>query len=888
MGTLDTGTYDPEPALREVVDTVRGRCERSNQTLNERNQRDFVVRVATVCGWAPAGTVPVLLAALNDPHGPYDLAPPQIALLPEATRQAELVAAAVADLAGDTADTERRAAAALTVIDQLPRLAYRRETPWDHARGRAWERAKQLVAAQPTPVRQVVFDALAVPEEGIDGRGKLIRAACSGGGLDGTLWLERLGGQAWLGFGGWSALLVAFTWESIEAAEAADRTNPAALAAWRRTRIERSLDDLGADADRMWPVPNVGERWADRAIADIEAMPAERRSAWQALLVHCPAGADRAKPTAAWRRQAQHLLDAVGRSEFAARVDEWLPLVGQARTLPLRMTTCCPGHLADMSPRTIDRYNVGLLWGLIWMRVMCPPSEESLRGLGQIAERAASKIPGHGPASPKLANVAVAALVDTDHPGALAHLARLSSRLTYKSTLRLVEKGLTAHAEALGVGRDDVEEMALPGFGLPLADKLGDCSYELELRGVDAVLVWRTAEGRVVKAPPARVRAEHGDEVKELKGTVADVAGTLVATRDRLEGLLRRDRSWTVEQWRDRFLDHPLARTLARRLIWTVGGVACCWGGDALRTVDGTVLDPAADATVRLWHPVLDPTEVLPWRAFLARHEITQPFKQAHREQYLLTDAERATGTYSNRFAAHIVQQHRLNALLSRRGWSYVQHRNDGASYDLPWLALPDWGLRAQLNVAGIEDRDDGVFDTMGTDQLWFVRGEHTPVPLEEVPAVVLSEVMRDVDLFVATAGVGADPNWYDGGPAGRYRDYWAQTSFGDLTPTAQTRRDVLAELIPRLGIADRCTVTDRFLDVRGDLHTYRIHCGSGNILIAPDDRYLCIIPASAKAREPELFLPFEGDNRLAEIISKALLLAADKKIKDPVILRQL
>jgi hypothetical protein len=76
---------------------------------------------------------------------------------------------------------------------------------------------------------------------------------------------------------------------------------------------------------------------------------------------------------------------------------------------------------------------------------------------------------------------------------------------------------------------------------------------------------------------------------------------------------------------------------------------------------------------------------------------------------------------------------------------------------------------------------------------------------------------------------------------------------------------------------------------VRGDLHTYRIHCGSGNILIAPDDRYLCIIPESAKrAKESELFLAFEGDGRLSEIINKALLLAADTKIKDPVILHQL
>ncbi|MEU8182104.1 DUF4132 domain-containing protein [Micromonospora sp. NPDC049047] len=747
----------------------------------------------------------------------------------------------------------------------------------------------QLLAAQPVPVRQALFDEWTVPGQDSNQLYGRIRALLSGGGLTGSGWLDRLGGQAWLGFGRWSRLLVTFTRESLRTEYLAGRSHPAALATWRRTRIEFSFRDMGDEDAAMWPTVNVGEKWADRAIAEIEAMSEERRSRWQALLSHCLLGADKARPTAAWQKSARALLDAVGVDEFTDRLDDWLPLVGLPRSLPLRMTTCCPGHIDDFPPRLADRHNVGVLWGLLWMRAMCPPSEETLRSLGHIAERAARKVPGHGPSSPKLANVAVAVLVDTEHPAALAQLARLASRLTYKSTLRIVEKGLTKHAEALGVGREDVEEMALPGFGLPLADKLGDCAYELEVRGIDAVVVWRNADGKVVKAPPAQVRKEHGEELKELKATVTDVGVTLIATRDRLEGLLRRDRTWTVEQWRERFLDHPLARTLARRLIWSVDGVACCWSGDALRTADDTVFEPTADATVRLWHPVDDPTSAPAWRDFLARHAITQPFKQAHREQYLLTDAERATGTYSNRFAAHIVRQQRLNALLSRRGWSYVQHRDNGASYDAPWVALADWGLRAELNIAGISDASvDGVFDTMVTDQLWFARDGRTPVPLEEIPPVVLSEVMRDVDLFVAAAGVGNDPNWFDGGPQGRYRDYWSQNSFGDLTPTAQTRREVLAELIPRLAIGSRCTVTDRFLEVRGDLHTYRIHCGSGNILIAPEDRYLCIIPDSAKAKEPEMFLPFEGDSRLAEIISKALLLAADKKIKDPVILRQL
>lgn len=35
----------------------------------------------------------------------------------------------------------------------------------------------------------------------------------------------------------------------------------------------------------------------------------------------------------------------------------------------------------------------------------------------------------------------------------------------------------------------------------------------------------------------------------------------------------------------------------------------------------------------------------------------------------LLTDAERRTGTYSNRFAAHVLRQHQFSNLCAARGW---------------------------------------------------------------------------------------------------------------------------------------------------------------------------------------------------------------------------
>jgi len=60
--------------------------------------------------------------------------------------------------------------------------------------------------------------------------------------------------------------------------------------------------------------------------------------------------------------------------------------------------------------------------------------------------------------------------------------------------------------------------------------------------------------------------------------------------------------------------------------------------------------------------------------------------------------------------------------------------------------------------------------------------------------------------------------------------------------------------------------------------------------LMEPNDQYLCIVPARGEGRmgKDRLFVPFEGDQTLAIILSKAFLLAEDKKITDSTITRQL
>ncbi len=287
--------------------------------------------------------------------------------------------------------------------------------------------------------------------------------------------------------------------------------------------------------------------------------------------------------------------------------------------------------------------------------------------------------------------------------------------------------------------------------------------------------------------------------------------------------------------------------------------------------------------------------DVLAWRRRLATLGIVQPFKQAHREIYLLTEAERQTEVYSNRFAAHLLRQHQFKALCDQRGWRY-QLMGDWDSHNTPTRMLPARDLAVEYWVNAVDDSAEtalGVYAVIATDQVRFTGlDNNAPRALADIPPLVFSELMRDVDLFVGVASVGNDPDWVDGGPQGDFREYWNAYAFGDLSQSAMTRADILATLLPNLAIADRCQLADRFLIVRGNLRTYKIHLGSTNILMEPNDQYLCIVAGRGRSdgssAVERLVLPFEGDTALSLILSKAFLLAADDKIADPTILRQI
>lgn len=648
------------------------------------------------------------------------------------------------------------------------------------------------------------------------------------------------------------------------------------------------------------PGIEAGEAWSNAAVEDLNRMPTEERQRWCRLLQHCQQ-AESSKPTLKWTKKSKECVEAVGHEKLKAQLLPWFELVALPR--PVHREPRQPQYEPDPDQLIADVNSV-ILKGLVWA---CAEWEDAeiTRAVSRLAQVCFKKVRNLGARCPRIGNACLYSLSVTSTDEAAAELTRLNQMVKQPSARKLIGKSLDKAAELTGQTREDLEESTVPTYGLDgegcLKQVFGDFTAECHISGPDALqLRWRKADGNVQKSVPAEVKEQHAPDLKAFKRTIQDIEKMLPAQRQRLERLMATEREWEFGKWRERYLDHALLAHLARRLIWHFRGAdqksAGIWLGGKIVDLQDRPIDWLSPQTrVRLWHPLGQEVETVSnWRRWLESHQIAQPFKQAHREIYILTDAEVQTGTYSNRFAAHIIRQHQFAALAKERGWTYRLMGNFD-SHNVPTLILPRWDLAVEFWVespGGQESASDsGIFLHIATDQVRFCDMTGTARPLHEVPALIFSEVMRDVDLFVGVCSIGNDPAWQDRGEGGQFGGYWQRFAFGDLSVPAKTRREVLERLLPRLKIAGQCELHDKFLVVRGSLRTYKIHLGSSNILMEPNDRYLCIVPDRSRATTldgKQVFLPFEGDNTLAVILSKAFMLADDGKIKDQSILNQI
>lgn len=662
-----------------------------------------------------------------------------------------------------------------------------------------------------------------------------------------------------------------------------------------RTRIDKIL---AAHAEQTSDVPEYlglgGDNFGRQLERRRKLLEPDAADTWNTIF-NLAGSAIGAKPTKKFEKSLNELKKLLGKENLRVYLHDFLETAVSA---PITEVNKWPPKIY------YSDQNTALVKGLVWMSIG-DRDNKTVHLVADLCEKCMKKIPACGIASQAVANACFLYLEATPGADVAARLSRLALMIRQKTVKERIQRAISDKAEAAGLSPTALEERVVPEFGLSAGQKtiaFKDYTLDIVLDGPGAVTqTWRRADGSPQKSKPRIFGTNAALKAKfdTVKKEIGDLKKTATGQRNRIDRLFAEDVCWSAEDFLSFYINHPLVGVLARRLIWDFEQddgtfLPALFENDKWHQVDGCEVDPRKAKSVRLWHPVESEIDtVLGWRRRLTELGIVQPTKQAYREVYLLTDAERETKTYSNRMAGHLVKQHQMSNLMAARGWTYqlMGGFDDGLDGQNATKVFSTSPLRAEYlihkNWADENINDMGMMTCVGTDQLRFCDQDNNPVAIMDVPIRLLSETMRDADLFVGVASIGNDPLWRDQGPLPGVREYWDSYAFGVLDAFAETRKEALEAILPRLKISEQAHIDGKYLVVDGKLNTYRIHLGSSNVLISPNDQFLCIVPTT-HGDVSSVNLPFEGDTRLSVILSKAFLLAQDDKITDRIILEQL
>ena len=361
---------------------------------------------------------------------------------------------------------------------------------------------------------------------------------------------------------------------------------------------------------------------------------------------------------------------------------------------------------------------------------------------------------------------------------------------------------------------------------------------------------------KTLKAAPPAVR-KHADFIA-LKAQQTQLKEQIARFGRTLETMMSSGETLALDDLKQ-LLKMPAVRLLLEQLIVQVDNAVLGWLDAATLTVtDLEGRQHVAERNMRIAHPfhLFTAGQLSAWQKDVVTHRRVQPFKQAFRELYLLTPAERDTGLWSNRFAGHRLKAQVAARLLQVRNWST-------SSVEEIYYESKEHGIYALFNFLDtghyLSETEHFTFDTIAFHR------DQKAIPLEQVPPLLFSEVMRDADLLVSVAHAADDYN----------------TSH----ETVQRRAELIGELIQELGLQN-VGCEGHFLHITGQRANYRIHLGSAAIHIEPGN-YLCIVPAGSSFAE--FYLPFaDTDKKMAEVLSKMFLLLDDMNITDSLILEQI
>ncbi len=369
-------------------------------------------------------------------------------------------------------------------------------------------------------------------------------------------------------------------------------------------------------------------------------------------------------------------------------------------------------------------------------------------------------------------------------------------------------------------------------------------------------------DGKQLKSIPAKYKKN--ETVKSYQQTVKKLKEQYSRTKQMMEQAMEDKTPFEVWEFLQLY-KNPVVRPIVESLA--VIPVARPESSLGFLTEEGmlndlkTLTPLKSNDKIRIVHP-FDFYQSGRWHEFqklLFEKQIRQPFKQVFRELYLKLDEE-LEKEESMLFSGNQIWPKKTVGALRTRRW--IADYEDGLqkiyykeNIVACIYAMADWFTPSDIEAPTLE---------------WVVFSDRKTgkrLKIKEIPDVIYSEVMRDVDLAVSVA--------YAGGVD-------SETSHSTIE-----MRKAIAECNIELFQLKNVRIEGNHAVIDGKLGQYSVHLGSG-IVHQIGNSMLFVVPVHSQHRG-RIFLPFvDDDPKTAEIMSKILLFAEDTKIKDPNIITQI
>lgn len=311
----------------------------------------------------------------------------------------------------------------------------------------------------------------------------------------------------------------------------------------------------------------------------------------------------------------------------------------------------------------------------------------------------------------------------------------------------------------------------------------------------------------------------------------------------------------------ENLMTNPVIAPILKSLVFKMGNDLGYYVDKKLKSVKKKSVTIKDDSLLKIAH-CFDLFESGEWATYqkdIFDRELKQPFKQVFRELYVKTVDEKGRDK-SLRYTGHQVQPSKTVALLKTRRWIIDGQEGLEKVYYKENIiakifALADWFSPADIEAPTLEEVQ------------FFDRKTFKPILIDEVPDLIFTEVMRDIDLVVSVAHVGdVDP---------------------EASHSTIEMRKAIVEFNCKLFKLKNVTFAENHALIKGERAEYSIHLGSG-LIHQKAGSAINVLPVHSQHRG-RVFLPFiDDDPKTAEIMAKVLLFAQDDKIKDVFILEQI